>query len=706
MIFSRKKLLNRLLLITLCTTFIPLVFVGIYFIPKTGSEIKKASREKLVSHSLILSNYFQKQFLFPIQNFIFDLASIDNLSDNQFNDVLNKHSQIQPFLNSVTEIYSDDFTKVWYSSSIEKIEPTFRPDNYIIPDSTFVIESNFFETPDSTMFMWIALKNNFNSVYYLIVDLSSFFNSFKKYALVQNIESNFGIIDFKNDNVLFSSPKDFIPTKYHVIKHKVLPNQYEYQNDDLREIFGAYLEIDSFADFRIVAELSRKEIDNHIRNLWIRFGLLVILGFLLAFLGTIYYWRKITNPLDRFARSATEIARGNFDQKIQLESEDEIGKLAKIFNYMVVELRRLNNMNLNRIITERTKTKTIIKNIGDGIFVTDENDRIVTVNVAIEKWFSINEKDVVDKPIESVISEPTILRLIEEIKETDLEGTFTRDLPIVLNESSKEIIFQARATKIISREKKFMGVVTILRDITREKEIDRMKTELVSMVAHELRSPLTSISGFSELMQSNDETYETIQEYAKVIHEESIRLTDLVNKFLDITKIESGKMDYNPMKIKVKDIFDNILFISSTEAQKKSIEFSVHLQNENIEIYADNKMMSEVILNLLSNAVKYSSENTKIELSVEENTNFTKISVTDQGFGISPEHIKNIFKKFYRIKNVPRVQEERGTGLGLSLVKEIVELHRGSITVNSQIDKGTNFTVNLPRKQMSTGWKP
>jgi len=124
-------------------------------------------------------------------------------------------------------------------------------------------------------------------------------------------------------------------------------------------------------------------------NLWFNFGIILLFGFILSLLGTTYYMKKITGPLDRFARSATEIARGNFDQRIQLESDDEIGRLARIFNYMTIELRRLNNMNLNRIITERTKTKTIIKNIGDGIIVTDEQDRIVTVNVAVEKWFNI-----------------------------------------------------------------------------------------------------------------------------------------------------------------------------------------------------------------------------------------------------------------------------------------------------------------------------
>jgi two-component system, OmpR family, sensor histidine kinase VicK len=453
-----------------------------------------------------------------------------------------------------------------------------------------------------------------------------------------------------------------------------------------------------------IENVTNDQVAGQERNLWLNFGIILLFGFILSLLGTTYYLKKITGPLDRFARSATEIARGNFNQRIELESDDEIGRLARIFNYMTIELRRLYNMNLNRIITERTKTKTIIKNIGDGIIVTDEQDRIVTVNVAVENWFGIQENEVVEKPIREIIKEKELLNLIEDIKETDLEGTFTRDLLTTIDQD-KEMVFQARATKLLNQENEYMGVVAILRDVTQEKEIDRMKTELVSMVAHELRSPLTSISGFAELLLSPHESQKSVHEYANVIQVEAGRLAELVNKFLDISKIEAGRMDYKPATLKIKQIIDSIFHIAVVQAQKKDIKLSLIFVDEDLEVFADGKMISEVILNLLSNAIKYSPEKTQAKLSIEDNHNFTHIQVSDQGFGISEEHLPNIFKKFYRIKDDPRILEERGTGLGLTLVKEIVELHKGRIDVKSQIGKGTTFKIKLPNPKPSTGWQ-
>ena len=219
------------------------------------------------------------------------------------------------------------------------------------------------------------------------------------------------------------------------------------------------------------------------------------------------------------------------------------------------------------------------------------------------------------------------------------------------------------------------------------------------MVAHELRSPLTSISGFAELLLSEDNSVENIPEFAGIIRDESNRLANLVNKFLDITKIEAGRMDYIPALIPVKEILDSTLHIAAVLAQKKDIKISADLPDERMTIYADNNMMCEVILNLLSNAIIYSPDKTKIKIRIEEDGEMMNISVIDQGFGIAPKHKKNIFKKFYRIKDDPRNTEVRGTGLGLPLVKEIIELHDGKIIVKSELGRGSTFTVCLPRQK-------
>ncbi len=712
--FKRKKLLNRLLLITFFASLVPLLFAGIYLIPKTGKETKKATREKLYSQSLLVSFRIEKQLLSPVRYFLHDLAITDRqLTEKRFAKIFAEYGEIKNFVLEIARIDPISGNKTQLFNIRQKDIPQFEPFNPgAFHDSIQVLQTRIAGKNDQTIFLKMGIKSESNTIYFLVVQLSQFFKSLGTEFAVGKIPLNYGIIDRKHQVLLFYFDplgKQTISPQNPAVKTETAArnsDHFEIETTNSGKVLGAASEINSIVRWRVFTEIPENRLANPAKNIRFNFFLFIILGLLLSFFGTLYYSRRITGPINRFSRTATEIARGNFSQRIEVDSDDEIGRLARIFNYMAIELRRLNSMNLNKIITERTKTKTIIKNIGDGIIVTDENNRIVTVNSTVEKWFGIEEKNVVDKEIKLVFKEPSLLSLIDEVKETDIQGTFTRELSVLLPHQIKEKVFQGRATKIISQDEKIIGVVVIFRDITREKEVDLMKTELVSMVAHQLRSPLTSISGFSELLLEPGDNQETIREYANIIYQESVRLADLINKFLDISRIEAGKMDFKPKSIQIRDVLNDILHVASSDAQKKNIKLSVTVADEANDAFADSKMIAEVILNLLSNAIKYSPENTTVKLVVENDTNMTSIRVADQGYGISEKHLANIFTKFYRIKDDPRVGEERGTGLGLSLVKEIVELHKGQIHVDSQIGKGTTFVIKLPKKIQSAGWQP
>jgi len=271
------------------------------------------------------------------------------------------------------------------------------------------------------------------------------------------------------------------------------------------------------------------------------FSTLFLLTIVLSALVSISVSKRISEPIKQFTRSATEIARGNFYHKVPVYSDDEWGKLAKIINFMTTELRRLNNMNLNQIINEKNKTKTILKNIADGVIVTDPDNKVLVINSVAESWLGLSEKEILEQPMEKIIYEQNLLSLINKIRIEGNHEDTTVELVMKPDNKRKQIILQAKAAQVIDAEDELIGIVTIFRDITKEKEIDRMKTELVSMVAHELRSPLTSIAGFSELLLDAGVTQEQSKEYAEIILKESNRLGDLINKFLDISRIESGK---------------------------------------------------------------------------------------------------------------------------------------------------------------------
>ncbi len=418
---------------------------------------------------------------------------------------------------------------------------------------------------------------------------------------------------------------------------------------------------------------------------------------LLSTIGAWYFSKKISRPIGYFTRSATEIARGNFEQTIEIDSNDEIGRLAKIFNYMTTELRRLNEMNLSQIIRERKKTQTIIRNIFDGVVVTDLDFRILLVNQVAERLFGIREKAAVNKPINQVIHNKPLLDFLHSLSFDDDSHENIREIKLKNPDTWRDIYLQARAARVIGEGDEVIGVVTTIRDITREKEIDKMKTELVSMVAHELRSPLTSVSGFSELLLDESVTREQSVEYAAIILKEANRLSELINKFLDISKIEAGKSQVKKAPVQLREIVDKVLDVNLYQAEKSNIAVSLKVSNNLPMVYADRDMIEQVVLNLFSNAVKYSPENAAVEIRLKEFDAEIAVEIEDTGYGISEDALPRIFDKFYRATDNEKVRDVSGTGLGLSLVKEIVELHGGRVIVRSKVGKGSTFGFVLPK---------
>ena len=437
------------------------------------------------------------------------------------------------------------------------------------------------------------------------------------------------------------------------------------------------------------------------------FATLFLLAIVLAALGAISVSKRLSEPIKQFTRSATEIARGNFDHKVPIHSDDELGKLAKIINFMTTELRRLNNMNLNQMINEKNKTKTILKNIADGVIVTDPENKVLVANSVAESWFGLTENEILNQPVEKIIYEQHLLALINKIRTQGKQQDTKVELIIKPDNKRKQIVLQAKAAQVIDNEDKLIGIVTIFRDVTKEKEIDRMKTELVSMVAHELRSPLTSIAGFSELLLDEGVTQEQSREYAEIILKESNRLGELINKFLDISRIESGKSQVHKTPVQIGHIIESILEMNMYLAERKRIKVKLDIPDDHATVWVDREMMGEVILNLFSNAVKYSPEGKNIAIKVEDKDDEQLVRVVDQGYGIPEKSLNKIFDKFYRVTDNEYIQEVNGSGLGLSLVKEIIELHDGSIWVESKLGEGSAFTFSIPKakdEQMQTDY--
>lgn len=430
----------------------------------------------------------------------------------------------------------------------------------------------------------------------------------------------------------------------------------------------------------------------------------LILTLLLALIGAYYVGKEISRPITQFKKSALEIARGNFDHKISIDSNDEIGKLAKIFDYMTEEFRK---QHIQGSLSQKKQIETILQEIGDGVIVTDVNNKILRINSVAIKWFNLDENSE-KKPLRDLIEDETLVKCIEEIGRNSEKKSATIEITTLPVGETKPVILQALASRIeddgavgveLEPAERLIGVATILRDITHEKEIDRLKTELVSLVAHELRSPLTCISGFSELLLDKTVTRDQSEEYASIILKESNRLSELINKFLDISKIEAGKSRVRKSPVDIKMLVEKVLDFNSQLADKKEIRVKLEAPPEVTTIYADRDMMEQAILNLYSNAIKYSPEKAQVIVRITESKQEFQIDIEDTGFGISEDSLPHIFDKFYRITDDEKVQDITGSGLGLSLVKEIIEIHGGIIKVKSKLGHGSRFTIILPKDE-------
>lgn len=358
---------------------------------------------------------------------------------------------------------------------------------------------------------------------------------------------------------------------------------------------------------------------------------------------------------------------------------------------------------------QRKMTQDMLDSVQEGIQLIDLHGETLQVNrnfcelLTYDNQLASQGFDLEQfvSHLQSRTSEPE--RLIQYVRAVVLDEGAIPSGSIVFQMTGPQVRYIQLYAEPLFRNQEKWSTLLVYRDFTKEYEIDQMKSEFVSTVSHELRTPLASVLGFAELLLKKELKPERQQRYLATIYQEATRLTALINDFLDLQRMESGRQTYEVENVAVDQVIQDIFGLY--QVQSPLHRFELDLQTEQTVVYGDQAKLRQVFVNLISNAVKYSPHGGHVRVSCRQDGNRLLVEVQDEGLGIPSEAIPHLFTKFYRVDNSDR-REIGGTGLGLAIVREIVHMHHGEIAVTSESGKGSTFTVTLPLAEhaLSSGY--
>ena len=392
----------------------------------------------------------------------------------------------------------------------------------------------------------------------------------------------------------------------------------------------------------------------------------------------------------------------NWKERQRKQAEKKLKQYSENLEQMVSDRTNKLDEALERAEQARDRIDGILKSVGDGLIVTDTRNEVVLMNRAVEEILGLRLSTAINRPIDYVIEDANLREKIVCTLNKKATG-YIYDFKLPDDDPKQSRIMRARTSTILDSNGNAAGVITLINDVTKEREVDRMKTEFISMAAHELRTPLTSIQGFSELLLSREDMKrDDKKRYLRHINKQALHLAAIMSDLLDISRIESGQgFTLNREWRRPCEILGRV--VSEFEGLTDKHGFEVINPKDQVDLYIDRVKMEQVTRNLISNAVKYSPDGGRIRIAGEVLDGDFLISFEDQGQGMSLEQKEKIFDKFYRADASNTATE--GSGLGMSIVKYIVEAHGGEVWVESEKNKGTKVSLTIPLNNNHRGKK-
>ena len=418
---------------------------------------------------------------------------------------------------------------------------------------------------------------------------------------------------------------------------------------------------------------------------------LAVLGTLISLIFSTKFSKFIVKPVQELTRSVKHISAGNFDQVINREDSDEIGILADEFNNMVGRLKRYEKLNINKILYEKSKSETIIESINDPVLMIDEKMTILLTNKAFESEFGKAERE--DKQLKDIMNDDKICKIVKSF----INGNLKKEKDDVLRINSIEGFeryYKLKFSPISLPENDIKAALIVFSDITKYQELDRLKSEFVAKVSHELKTPLTSIGmaidifGEGVVGPISDKQAELVSSMKEDYH----RLNRLVKEILQLSSIESGGIKLHLLPVDLNSLLGGAVKAFSLQCREKGINLLYNFKDDLPLINADYDALSSAFGNFIGNSIKFTEKGGEINIDTELNDQNIAVLISDTGAGINPEYLDKIFDKFVQVSG----SKPGSVGLGLTIAKEIIELHGGTINVRSKPGYGSKFLITIP----------
>lgn len=507
---------------------------------------------------------------------------------------------------------------------------------------------------------------------------------------IMNSNTEIAFIEFKDDqnNVIYSSKNDF-PERANqaVIKSS---SQMLVDKDGEKVNIGKVIVGLSGGATKDISHATRNSMLVVFTVAWLVFTLVILINTIL-----------ITRELSMLHHGVKKISTGAFGYTLDdKNTSGEIKELIQAFNDMSLRLHQYEEQNIEQLTLERNKFEAVLMSIVNGVVVCDNYDNVVLVNNAAKKMLEVEDEQILNTKIQMYCDtdgELCFKEKIEQFKDTPLD--IMENKPLEFNIEVDGRVIKSVISPMFSKNQDYVGYVIVLIDVTKEVEIDRMKSNFISNVSHELRTPVTVLRTYIDTLHNHADDFDekTNKEFFEVINKEAARLHKMVNDILDFSRLEAGNVKIEKENTNIVPVIEQQIKSVQVLAEEKNVTFSI-IKEPNlptIPFHVDS--IERALNNLLSNAIKYSPENGRIKVRAElaRDPNFVEISVEDQGCGISEEHQKKIFERFYRVEN--NTHTVKGTGLGLHLVKISIEKHhQGQVFVKSKPNEGSTFGFRLP----------